>query len=109
MLPDVIENYIDEDNPARLFDSSVESFDLKWMGFRSAVLKKGSGRATYDPSDLPKIEDYYRSVNNTTLYRFETQVRNSFCLKLGRISLGNLACSFKISEAVNSLSSIWKG
>jgi transposase len=39
LLPDMIDNYIDENNPARLFDSFVDSLDLKEMNFRYAVLE----------------------------------------------------------------------
>ncbi|MEM0135844.1 MAG: hypothetical protein QXU18_11590 [Thermoplasmatales archaeon] len=55
LLPDMIENYINEDNLARLFDSLVGSLDLERMGFRFAVLREGPARPSYDPSDLLKL------------------------------------------------------
>lgn len=45
LLPDMIDNYIDENNPARLFDSFVDSSDLKEMNFRYAVLEQDPGKA----------------------------------------------------------------
>ena len=39
LLPDMIENYIDENNLTRLFDSFVDSLYLKDMNFRYAVLE----------------------------------------------------------------------
>ena len=45
LLPDMIDNYIDANNPAGLFDSFVDSFDLKVMNFRYAVLEQGPGKA----------------------------------------------------------------
>ena len=44
LLTDMIENYIDKDNPTRLFDSFVDSLDLKGMNFRHAVLEQSPGR-----------------------------------------------------------------
>ena len=38
LLPDMIDDYIDENNPARLFDSFVDSIDLREMNFKYAVL-----------------------------------------------------------------------
>ena len=55
VLPDMIDDYIDESNPARLFDSFVDSLDLKEMNFKYAVLAQGLGRPSYDPSDLLKL------------------------------------------------------
>ena len=40
LLPDMIDNYIDENNPARLFDSFADSLDLKEMNLRYAVLER---------------------------------------------------------------------
>ena len=54
-LPEMIDDYIDENDPARLFDSFVDSLDLKEMNFRDAILEQGSGRPSYDPSDLLKL------------------------------------------------------
>ena len=55
LLPEMIEEYIDENNSARLFDSFVDSLDLKEMNFRYAVLEEGPGRPSYDPSDMLKL------------------------------------------------------
>ena len=33
LLPDMIENYIEDDNPARFMDSFVDSMDLGKFGF----------------------------------------------------------------------------
>ena len=44
LLPDMIENYIEKDNPARFMDTFVDSLDLSAMGFRFSVLKDGAGR-----------------------------------------------------------------
>ncbi len=55
LLPDMIENYIEGDNPARFMDAFVNSLDLHKLGFRYAVLEDGAGRPSYDPHDLLKL------------------------------------------------------
>ena len=55
LLPDIIEDYIDKDNPIRMIDAFVDSLDLNEMGFRYSVLEEGPGRPSYDPSDLLKL------------------------------------------------------
>ena len=67
LLPDMIDNYIDKNNPARLFDSFVDSLDLKEMNFRYAVLEEGPGRPPYYPSDLLKLYlwGYYNGIRSS--------------------------------------------
>ena len=55
LLPDMIDDYTDEDNPTRLFDSFVDSIDLKEMNFRYATLEEGPGRPSNYPSDMLKL------------------------------------------------------
>jgi transposase len=55
LLPDMIENYIEEDNPARFMDSFVDSMDLGKFGFKFSTLKDGAGRPSYDPKDILKL------------------------------------------------------
>ena len=67
LLPDLIDDYIDENSPARLFDSFVDSLDLKEMNFKYAVLEQGPGRPSYDPSDLLKLYlwGYYNGIRSS--------------------------------------------
>ena len=55
LLPDMIENYIENDNPARFTDTFVDSPDISAMGFRFSVLKDGAGRPSYDPGDILRL------------------------------------------------------
>ncbi|MCL4333658.1 MAG: transposase [Candidatus Thermoplasmatota archaeon] len=63
----MIEDYIDEDNPTRLFDSFVDSLNLKEMCFKYAVLEEGPGRPSYNPSDLLKLYlwGYYNGIRSS--------------------------------------------
>ncbi len=66
-LPDMIDDYIDENNPTRLFDSFVDSLDLREMNFRYATLEQGPGRPSHDPSDLLKLYlwGYYNGIRSS--------------------------------------------
>jgi len=50
-MPEAIEDYVSADNPARFFDSFVDSLDLENL-FR---LECGPGRPAYDPKDMLKL------------------------------------------------------
>ena len=67
LLPEMIDDYIDEDNPTRLFDTFVDSMDLKEMNFRYAVLEQGPGRPSYNPSDMLKLYlwGYYNGIRSS--------------------------------------------
>ena len=56
-LPDCVEEYIGEDNPARVIDAFVDSLDLSALGFKRAVPDE-TGRPPYDPRDLLKLYLY---------------------------------------------------
>lgn len=55
LLPDMIEDYTDENNPTWLFGSFVDSLDLKEINFRYAALEQGPRRPSYDPSGMLKL------------------------------------------------------
>ena len=55
LLPDMLEEYVDEDNPTRFINTFVDSIDIQELGFRNSVLEDGAGRPSYDPQDLLKL------------------------------------------------------
>ena len=67
LLPEMIDDYIGENNPTRLFDSFVDSLNLKEMNFRYATLEQGPGRPSYDPSDMLKLYlwGYYNGIRSS--------------------------------------------
>lgn len=64
LLPDIIDDYTDSNNPTSLFDYLVDSLDLKEMDFRYAVPEESPGRHSYDLSDLLKLYlwRYYNGI-----------------------------------------------
>ncbi len=57
LLPDCIEDYIGEDNPARVIDAFVDGLDLAAIGVQRAEPNE-TGRPSYDPRDLLKLYVY---------------------------------------------------
>ena len=57
ILPDCIEDYIDENNPVRVIDAFVNSLDMNLLGFLRAKPNQ-TGRPSYDPRDLLKLYIY---------------------------------------------------
>src|SRR5487761_1276129 len=53
-LPDMLDEYVTEDNPVRFIDTFVDKLDLKKLGFKHSV-SSGTGRPSYDPADLLKL------------------------------------------------------
>ena len=57
LLPDMIENYIEDGNPARFMDSFVDSMDLGKFGFKFSTLKDGAGSSKSCLLPVPEMYD----------------------------------------------------
>jgi transposase len=57
LWPDLLDDYVTEDNPVRFIDASVESLDLASLGFARAQAAF-TGRPAYDPRDVLKLSIY---------------------------------------------------
>lgn len=57
MFPELLDDYIADDNPVRFIDGFVDSLDLQALGFEHAVPKE-TGRPPYNPGDLLKLYVY---------------------------------------------------
>ena len=57
LLPECLEDWIDENNPVRVIDVFVEELDLGVLGF-IGVTPKTTGRPSYHPSVLLKLYVY---------------------------------------------------
>jgi len=66
LFPEVIDDYIEEDNPVRFIDAFVDSLDLKKLEFKYSDLKP-TGRPPYNPGDMLKLY----------IYGYLNQVRSS--------------------------------
>lgn len=91
MLPEVLENYVAEDNPVRFIDAFVDSLDLQALGFERAVPKE-TGRPPYNPGSLLKLYIYGYLNRVRSSRRLEAEAnRNVEVMWL----LGKLAPDFK--------------
>jgi len=66
LFPDVLDDYVDEENPVRFIDAFVESLDLGKLGFKR-VEPNEMGRPSYNPYDMLKL----------FVYGYLNQVRSS--------------------------------
>ena len=57
LLPECLEDWVDEDNPVRAVDVFVDALDLAVLGF-SSTLPQATGRPGYHPAVLLKLYIY---------------------------------------------------
>ena len=57
LLPEAVDDYVDDDNPVRFIDAFVDGLDLTAAGF-ARVAAKATGRPGYAPGDLLKLYIY---------------------------------------------------
>lgn len=73
MLPPILDEYIDENNPTRVIDAFVDSLDLSELGFDKTTLNK-TGRPPYSPYILLKlyIYGYFNKIRSSRKLETET-------------------------------------
>jgi transposase len=57
LFPEVLDDYISEENAVRFIDVYIEGLDLSELGFLKAIPKE-TGRPPYDPGDLLRLYVY---------------------------------------------------
>jgi len=57
LLPEVLDDYVREENPVRFVDAFVDSLDLGELGF-THTKPDSEGRPSYDPADMLKLYIY---------------------------------------------------
>ena len=57
LFPEMLEDYISEENPVRFIDVFIEGLDLLDLGFLKAIPKE-TGRPPYNPGDLLRLYVY---------------------------------------------------
>ncbi len=66
LFPERMEEYVEEESPARLFDAFVEKLDISKLGFCRSIAKD-EGRPGYNPRDMLKlyIYGYYYHIRSS--------------------------------------------
>jgi transposase len=72
MFPEVVDDYITEDNPVRFIEAFVDGLDVSQLGFGRAEPKE-LGRPGYDPRDLLKLYIYCYLNRIRSSRRIETE------------------------------------
>jgi transposase len=54
LFPEIVDDDLEENNPVRFIDASVDSLDLGTLGFLYAVPQE-MGRPPYNPADMLKL------------------------------------------------------
>jgi transposase len=57
LFPDMLDDYVDKENPVRFIDAFAESLKMEKLGFKHSI-PSDTGRPSYDPSDLLKLYVY---------------------------------------------------
>lgn len=70
LFPEVIDDYIEEDNPVRFIDVFADNLDFVELGFKYSELKE-TGRPPYNPADMLKLY----------IYGYLNRIRSSRCLE----------------------------
>ena len=76
LFPDVIDDYISEDNPVRFVDVFVDNLDLEKLGFEKAK-PAATGRPPFDPGDLLKLYIYGYLNRVRSSRRLETETHRN--------------------------------
>lgn len=61
-LPEILDDYVGEENPVRVIDAFFDSLDIEEIGFTKTNLNR-RGAPSYNPADLAKLY-LYGSMNN---------------------------------------------
>ena len=87
LMPERLDDFIEEDNPVRVVDAYVESLDLRGLGFKG-VEPCATGRPAYHPSVLLKlyIYGYLNRIQSSRRLERETQCNIEVMWLLERLS-----------------------
>jgi len=72
LFPEAVDDYITQDNPARVIEAFVNSLDMQELGFQRAE-PNNVGRPPYDPRDLVKLYLYGYLNKIRSSRRLETE------------------------------------
>src|SRR5678815_6164946 len=97
LLPECLDDFIDEDNPVRVVDVFVDELDLLKLGFEGAEPAE-TGRPSYHPAVLLKIYIYGYLNRIQSSRRLETETQRN--LELIWLT-GRLAPDFKTLSLIH--------
>jgi len=86
LFPEVLEDYVSEENPVRFMDAFVEALDMNELGFERAT-PKDVGRPGYNPRDLLRlyVYGYVNEVRSSRKLERETQRNVELMWLIGKL------------------------
>lgn len=86
LFPESLEEYIEKENPVRLFDAFVESLDFKNLEFLRET-PRAEGRPGYNPRDLMRlyIYSYYYRLRSSRQIARECKVNLEIMWLIGKL------------------------
>ena len=87
LFPEVIDDYIEEDNPVQFIDAFVDSLNLIALGFKYSV-PESTGRPPYNPADMLKlyIYGYLNRIRSSRSLEKETHRNIELMWLLGKLT-----------------------
>lgn len=108
LFPDVMDDFIDLENPVRVIDAYVESLDLDILEF--SVVPYITGRPPYNPKDLLKlyIYGYFNKIRSSRKLEVETHRNIEVMWLLKRLSPDHKTISRFRKENVLGLKKVFR-
>jgi len=87
LMPDSVEDYVDDNNSVRVIDAYINSLSLAGLGF-SKPQPNDTGRPMYDPKDLLKlyVYGYMNKIRSSRRLETETKRNLEVIWLLGKLS-----------------------
>ena len=87
LLPEILDDYIAENNPVRVIEAYIEALDLRELGFKG-IEPKNTGRPAYHPSVLLTIYiyGYLNRIHSSRRLERETQRNVELMWLIGRLT-----------------------
>src|SRR5690348_17653222 len=82
LLPECLDDYVEEDNPVRVVEAFIDELDLAALGF-AGVVPEATGRPSYHPATLLKI--YLNRIASSRRLERETQRNLELMWLTGRL------------------------
>ena len=86
LFPEILEDYVAEDNPVRVIDAFIDKCDLGYLGFQG-VGPHATGRPSYHPSIMLKlyVYGYLNRVQSSRRLEREAQRNVGLMWQTGRL------------------------
>ena len=109
LLPDRIEEYVNENNPVRVIEAYINNLDLEGLGFTKPE-PNNTGRPMYDPKDLLKlyVYGYMNRIRSSRRLEKETKRNLELLWLLGKLSPDHKTIARFRHDNTNALKEVFR-